>query len=210
MNGQTRQLAQYAAGLGFTDIPSHVIDRLKLHLLDAAGAAIYGGQLPWTVIVKSVVSAWRGNPEATVWNTDIRVPASQAAFINSVATHAFELDDRRVASYMHPASATFPAGLAVSESLSRKVNGRELLTAIVAGYEVGLRVGKAIGRGSAERGFYPPGIGGAFAAVVTAGRLWGLKEGDFPHAFNVTATQVSGLYSPTMIKRLNIGAGTHS
>jgi 2-methylcitrate dehydratase PrpD len=209
MNGLTEALASYAADLRWEDLPRPVVDRLKMHLLDAAGAAIYGGDMPWTRIIRDLLTSWAGAPQATIWNTNTRVPVAHAAFANTVATHAFELDDRRIASYMHPASATLPTALAVAESIGQ-VTGRELLCAIVAGYEVGLRVGQCVGEGSFRRGFYPPGVGGAFAATVTAARLWGLDATRIAHAISLCANQAAGLYSPTMIKRFNIGRGSYN
>jgi aconitate decarboxylase len=209
VKGPTEVLAEYAARLRWEDLPRPVVDRLKLHLLDAAGSAIYGGDMAWTRIIRDLLSSWAGAPQATIWSTNTRVPVAHAAFANTVATHAFELDDRRIASYMHPASATLPTGLAVAESIGQ-VTGRELLCAIVAGYEVGLRIGKCVGEGSFRRGFYPPGIGGAFAATVTAARLWGLDSARIAHAISLAANQAAGLYSPTMIKRFNIGRGSYN
>lgn len=209
MTSPTRQLVSYANSLQFDDIPPSVVERLRLHLLDASGCAILGSEMEWTQMIASVLGRQGGAAEATVWNSSSRFPVAHAAFVNSVATHAFELDDRRVASYMHPASATLPAGLAVAESLG-SVSGKDLVTAIVAGYEVGLRVGKCIGRGAWERGFYSPGLGGAFAAAATAGRLMGIGDEAMVHAFSLAATQTSGLYSPTMIKRFNLGRGTYN
>jgi aconitate decarboxylase len=205
----TVRLAEYAVGLQSDQIPDRVLQQLKLHLLDATGAAIFGIQQPWTQIVHRVVAGWGGTPQATVWNAELRMPAANAAFINSVATHAFELDDRRIASYMHPASATLPAAMAVSDAVGG-VSGRDLLTAIVVGYEVGLRIGMATGRGAFDRGFYSPGLGGAFAAAVTASRLWNLTREQTTYAINLAATQASGLYSPTMMKRFNLGRGTYN
>jgi 2-methylcitrate dehydratase PrpD len=206
---QTRNLADYASAFQLEDLPAPVTRQLKLHLLDAIGAAVYGAEQPWTQTIRNLVTGWGGAGQSTVWNTDIRLPVPNAAFVNSVATHAFELDDRRIASYMHPASATLPAALAVADGQGGRT-GRDVLAAIAAGYEVGLRVGMAIGKGAFERGFYPPGLGGAIAAAVTASRLLNLDPPTIGYALNLAATQASGLYSPTMIKRFNLGRGTYN
>ncbi len=207
MSSETQTVAKYVADLKYEQIPAPVIQKLKLHLLDAAGTALYGFEMPWTRMIRDVVVGSGGTPESLIWNTAILVPAPQAAFVNSVATHAFELDDRRIASYMHPAAATLPAALATADVLGG-ASGRDLITAIVAGYEVGLRVGKCIGQGSFLRGFYPPGIAGSFAAAITAAKLRGMDAQAIAYVLNLTATQGAGLYSPSMIKRFNLGRGT--
>lgn len=205
----TRVVADYIEQTAYEAVPEEVIRKLRYHLLDAVASAAYGAGVEWTSKITNVLRSWGGEGQATVWFSQLSLPVPNAAFANTVATHAFELDDRRVASYMHPASATLPAALAISETLG-EVSGRDLLTAIVTGYEVGLRVGKCVGRGSHTRGFYAPGLGGAFAAAATAAKLRGLTNGEILAALNLAATQASGLYSPTEIKRFNIGRGTHN
>lgn len=205
----TMQLARYASDLSYDDVPSEVRDRLKVHLLDATGAALFGWTLPWTGMIFRLLDRWGGVEESRVWSSERRLPAAHAAFVNSVSTHAFELDDRRVAAYMHPASATWPTALAIADRIGG-VGGQAVITAIVAGYEVGLRVGMATSRGAFARGFYSPGLGGAFAATATAASLLGLSPEQTAAAMNLCATQASGLYSPTMIKRFNLGRGTYN
>jgi 2-methylcitrate dehydratase PrpD len=209
MQGATRTVAGYAAGLRYEDLPEAAVDALKRSMLDAIGAAIYGLDRHWTRVIRDLLLEDGGKPEATVWGTSSRLPLAQAGFANSVATHAFELDDRRIASYMHPMSAALPAALATGEVLGG-LSGGELLASVAAGYEVGLRVGKLVGEKSFLRGFYPPGIGGSFTAAVTAARARRLGEERIAQVLNLTATQAAGLYSPTMVKRFNIGRGTYN
>ena len=205
----THQLVDYLQTLAYQDIPGEVVETLKLHLVDAVAAALVGSDFEWTRTIGEVVRSWGGRGDSHVWFRGYRLPAAHAGMINTVSTHAFELDDRRVAAYMHPASATLTSALAVADRIG-SVDGRRFLAAIVAGYEVGLRVGKCIGRGSHDRGFYAPGLGGTFAAVATASYLTELSPDKTLAALNLAATQASGLYSPTMIKRFNIGRGTYN
>lgn len=206
---ETTELSRYVAELAFEHIPERALDRLRLSILDSLGAAVYGFDMPWTRIQREMMLAKGGQPAALVWNTSQRLPVAEAAFLNSVATHAFELDDRRIASYMHPASAAVPAALATSEAIT-SITGREFLTAITAGYEVGLRIGKCVSPGAFERGFYPPGIGGAFTAAITAAKLRHLEPVAIAYVLNLVATQAAGLYSPTAVKRFNLGRGTYN
>jgi aconitate decarboxylase len=166
--------------------------------------------MPWCKIVREVLARDGGKKEATVWGSPLRLPVQAAAMANSMATHGFELDDRRVAASLHPASGTVSPCLAVAER-DGEVSGKKFLTAIAAGYEVACRVGKCIGSPSfVTRGFYPPSFGGAFAAATSTGKLLGLDPEAMTRAFHLTATQASGLYSPTHVKRFNIGVGTRA
>src|SRR5207244_3120961 len=82
--------------------------------------------------------------------------------------HALELDDVTTESSLHPGVAVIPAALAVAEEVG--AGGAAFLEAVVAGYEVTIRVGNALNPASAyARGFHPTGVAGAFAAAVAAG-----------------------------------------
>lgn len=206
---ETMTLAEFSAASDLATVPDDVLRRLKLSILDSFGAAIYGFGMRWSSVIREFFATSGGHPQSAVWNTSILLPVAEAAFVNSVATHAFELDDRRIASYMHPASGAVPAALATADAAGG-ADGQTLLSAIVAGYEVGLRVGKCVSPGAFARGYYPPGIGGAFAAAASAARIRGLNAQETSHVFALAATQAAGLYSPTMVKRFNLGRGTYN
>lgn len=204
----TQSLASFATTLTFEHIPTDVIDKLKLHMLDAVGAGLYGSRMPWTRTVAELLRDEGGRGQHTVWGRAFCLPMAGACFANSMATHAFELDDRRIASYVHPAATTVNVALALAEH-DPSLAGVHLLAAITAGYEVSLRVGRCVGRLSFERGFYPPGLVASFGAATVAGKLLGFDNGAMARTFGVTATQACGLYSPTHLKRFNIGRGAH-
>ena len=84
----------------------------------------------------------------------------------------------------------FPPALAVARTLGR--SGRDLLTAAVAGYEVGIRVGEFLGR-SHYKIFHTTGTAGTIAAAVTVGRLLNLDAGQMLHALGSAGTQAAGL-----------------
>src|SRR5439155_22202000 len=67
-----------------------------------------------------------------------------AAMVNAAASHVAEQDDVHNGSVFHPATVVFPAALAIAQA--QGASGRALLTAAVAGYEVGIRVGEFLGR----------------------------------------------------------------
>ena len=85
----------------------------------------------------------------------------------------------------------FPPALAVAQALGR--SGRDLLTAAVAGYEVGIRVGEFLGR-SHYKIFHTTGTAGTIAAAVTVGRLLNLDAGQMLHALGSAGTQAAGLW----------------
>jgi 2-methylcitrate dehydratase PrpD len=114
-----------------------------------------------------------------------------AAAINAAASHVAEQDDVHNGSVFHPAAVVFPPALAVAQALQR--SGRELLTAAVAGYEVGIRVGEFLGR-SHYKVFHTTGTAGALAAAAAVGHLLRLTPQQMQHAFGSAGTQAAGLW----------------
>jgi len=91
----------------------------------------------------------------------------------------------------HPGAVVFPPVLAVTQALGR--SGRDLLTAAVAGYEVGIRVGEFLGR-SHYKIFHTTATVGTLAAAAAVGRLLKLDAGRMLHAFGSAGTQAAGLW----------------
>ena len=105
----TADLAAFAATLTFEQIPSAVVERTKLCLLDGIGVCLFGATLPWTRHVQDMVRAEGARPVATVFATRDKGSWSQAALANATAGHAFEMDDIHTESVIHPNSLTTPA-----------------------------------------------------------------------------------------------------
>jgi 2-methylcitrate dehydratase PrpD len=114
-----------------------------------------------------------------------------AAMINGASSHFVEQDDVHNGSVLHPATVVFPVVLALAQE--RGASGRDLITAAVAGYEVGIRVGEFLGR-SHYRIFHTTGTAGTLAAAAAAGRLLGLTPAQMLDAFGSAGTQASGLW----------------
>lgn len=203
----TRDLARFAAGLRFEDIPTPVIDHVKLCILDGLGVALFGAGLPWTGHVRELARAEGANPVASFWGTPYRGSIAQAALVNGTAGHAFEMDDIHKESIVHPNSLACPVAFAFAEAAG-DISGRDVLTAIVAGYEVGTRVGNAATMALFLRGFHPQGTSGTFVAAATAGRILGLSAEQMQHTLGIAGSMASGLMAAqegAMVKRLHAG-----
>jgi 2-methylcitrate dehydratase PrpD len=114
-----------------------------------------------------------------------------AAAINAASSHFAEQDDVHNSSVFHPAAVVIPPALAVAQAIG--ASGRDLVTAIVAGYEVGIRVGEFLGR-SHYRVFHTTGTAGTVAAAAAVGRLLELTPDQMQHAFGSAGTQAAGLW----------------
>jgi 2-methylcitrate dehydratase PrpD len=172
--GQTADLVSFAAGLRYSDLPDEVVAKAKDLFVNSWGVQLAASTLPWS---KTVYRFWRdqgGTPQSTVASYGDRLPALNAVFVNGTFGHGFELDDNHGRSGIKGGCVTVPAGLAVGELMLS--GGTEFLTALVAAYEVMLRVGVAARAGIVGRGHQPTATCGAIGSAIVAGRLLGLPE----------------------------------
>ena len=208
----TRDLARFSAGLRFEDLPSEVVGRLKLSVLDSIGVCLHGVTLPWTKHVQAMVEAEGARAEASIFGSGKKTSAANAALVNSTAGHAFELDDIHKQSIIHPGSLALPVALALAEAKGA-ASGRDLLAAIAAGYEVGARVGNAATVRLLLNGFHPQGTSGAFVAAATAARMLGLDAERTVHCLGIVGSQAGGLMAAqegAMVKRFHSGRAAQS
>ena len=208
----TRDLAAFASALRFEDLPPDVIERIKLCVLDSFGCCLFGATLPWTRKVAELALSEGARAGATLIGMGARTSASLAALVNGTAGHAFELDDIHKESILHMGSLAIPAALAVAEEEGR-VRGRDLITAMTAGYEIGARVGNAATMSLFFRGFHPQGTSGVFAAAAAAARMLELSAPRFQHALGIVGSQAGGLMAAqegAMVKRFHSGRAAQS
>jgi 2-methylcitrate dehydratase PrpD len=212
----TRALGAFASGLRYADLPPAVTAKAKECVLDALGCCLFGVTQPWTRMVQDMVLEQGGAPQASILGTAHRTSASQAALVTATAGHGFELDDIHVQAHLHPGSLTVPVALAVGEMRAGRgdnVSGRDFLAAVVAGYEVALRVGLAATGSHFLRGYHFQGTCGAFGAAATAAHVLGLDEEQTRHALGIAGSQAAGLMAAqegAMAKRMHGGRAAQS
>ena len=154
----------------------------------------------------------RQAPGASVIGAGFESSAAWAALANGLSAHALEMDDVTRDSSLHPGVTVIPAALAVAEV--RHSPPGDFLAAVVAGYEVTMRVGAALNPASTyARGFHPTGVAGAFGAAVAAGKVLGLSSDALVRAIGIAGTMASGsleyLSDGSWTKRLNAGWAAH-
>jgi 2-methylcitrate dehydratase PrpD len=115
----TRDLARFAAETRPGEIPTEVIERIKLSFIDGLGVCLYGTTLPWTRRVYEVVQDEGGNRVASLWGTGQQSSLTNTVLFNSTAGHAFEMDDIHKESILHPNSLAVPVALALAEANPR-------------------------------------------------------------------------------------------
>jgi aconitate decarboxylase len=208
----TRILSDYVSELSWNELGSEVIQHLKYCLLDSIGCGLFCSRLPWGSLTIEFGRSLGQGEEAGIWGTPWKVPAHQAALVNGTLIHSFEIDDLHKVAVIHPGAEVIPAVLAVAEKLGN-VSGQDLLLAILAGYEVGCRVGVASGAIQLKRGFHPSATSGTIGAAAGVAKLLGLNGELTAHAMGIAGTQTAGLMSAqyqAMAKRMNPGKSAQS
>lgn len=186
------ELAKFASGLNFSDIPESVASRCEDLLLDTMASILAGSTArPVKAIAKyaELMGPSTGQSEDYV-NRRLTSPMF-AAMVNAAAAHVVEQDDVHNGSVFHPAAVIFPPAIAVAQAIG--ASGKDLITASVAGYEVGIRIGEFLGR-SHYKIFHTTGTAGTVAAAVTVGRLLKLNPEQMLNAIGSGGTQAAGLW----------------
>src|SRR5215469_2004836 len=206
--GPTGRLVDWLQGLSLDAVPGRVQDRAKHLILDGIACALVGAQLPWSRVAVETVLGFEGKGERTIigWNKTASGPV--ACLLNGTFIQGFELDDFHPLGPLHSASVVVPALLACAEDLGH-VSGKAFLTAAIAGFEVGPRVGMALhGAQMLSRGWHSGSVFGTHAAAAAAGKLLGLDAARFEDALGMAGTQSAGLMAAqfeAMVKRMHHG-----
>ena len=214
VSAPTRELARWIASLRYADLPARTKDTMRLALLDTLGCGVYGHSTPWArMLLQWARASALARGEATVWGEAApSLRAADAALVNGVAAHGFELDDYHNAK-LHAGAVVIPAALALAEKLD--ANGERLLTAIAAGYEVMIRSSLAMNPSATRlRGWHITGVCGPFGAAAACAVLLGLNDEETAWALGLAGTQGSGTWAfnadGTMSKRFHAGRAAYS
>ncbi|MCW4012145.1 MAG: MmgE/PrpD family protein [Candidatus Bathyarchaeota archaeon] len=204
----SRIYAEYITKLQYRDLPPEVVEKAKMHFLDALGNILGAHEMPWSQMVVKLVTQMKGIPESTVMGEPDKYPMINAALANGTMAHGIDADDSGARpSWAHPGACIIPAAFAAAEA--ENVTGEELITALVAGYEISCRVDSAVYPGLRNRGFHATGVIGTIGAVAAAGKILGLNMEQMINAFGLAGIQAAGLEewltAGDMSKRLHAG-----
>ncbi len=211
-NVHTCAIAEFASRLTYEQIPPEVRERIKLLILDSLGCAIYGANLQWCRILRGTLEKLDATRTNSIWGTDARLSSPHAALVNGTQVQGFELDDVHRKAVLHVGAVTLPALIAAAESHA-ELSGCDFLTAAVAGYEIGPRVGLCMGQDHIGQGWHSGATVGIFSAAAGAARALGLDTEKTVHALGIAGTQSSGLMAAqygAMVKRMHAGRAAQS
>ncbi|MFH1603583.1 MAG: MmgE/PrpD family protein, partial [Pseudomonadota bacterium] len=170
METGTDALARHVVSTNFADLPPEVVHEAKRRIADVIGAGLSGSTTPVGERIRRFAQKNAQPGTAAIWGSDARVSPAYAAMANGTMAFHLELDDVHRTSHTHPGVTTIPAAIALAEQ--NGLSGKEVLAAVVLGYDAQARVGMAVSPSIyVDRTYLAPGTLGIFGATAAAAKL---------------------------------------
>jgi 2-methylcitrate dehydratase PrpD len=187
----SRKLARFVVESRYDDLPAAVVQKAKEQLVYHFGLAFAGRDADETIVARTVVARQAFKGGASLIGESFSLPVSDAAFFNTTLMRAVWRDDVTWPSGIHAGILTIPPALAVAET--RHLSGREMLLAIVLGYEVTCKLARAADSWAAAQPRRPSMVYGGYAPITVAGRLMGLDESRLSNGYGYAANAAMGV-----------------
>ncbi len=182
------QFGRFVAETQYESLPAAVVDAVKIRVLDLITSGLVGHRLG---SARQLLACLGGEPEATVWGVGTRYALRDAVLLNSFLAHSTYLDDGSRYTGGHPSSVVTPAAIALGET--RHASGREVIVAIAKGYEVFLRLGRALYPSIVARGFQSTAVLGAVSSAAACASLLRLDARQSANALAIACSLGVGL-----------------
>ena len=201
------KLGHFVSKLKYEDLPPEVVAKTKQFLLDQLACQLLGSTVEWNQPIYRFIKENKQGGPASIVNYGDRVPVDDAAFVNGTFGQGCELDDYYDRGGGHPGAASIPVAMALGDK--KKATGKDFIAAIVAGYELGWRLGLGLLPQMMRRGFHAQSVVGVFIAAATAGRILELTPEELTNAFAIAGSHASGTMefdqSGGEVKRMHTG-----
>ncbi len=199
------RIAEFICETDYDQLPENVVSMAKKCILDWLGCSISGTQYPPAEKIGNLIEK-NNDGWSTLPGTGLKASPLLAAFYNGASSHSVELDDLHRKTMLHPGAAVVSAAWAAAEHTGR--SGKELIAAVVLGYEIAIRVAEAVVP-SHFNFWYPTGTCAIFGAAAAAGKILGLGKEEMVFCLGNAGTQSAGLWEfhheQTMSKQLLAG-----
>lgn len=188
----SQALYQFLAGIRYEQLPDAVVARTEDLFLDWFASALAGkGARPVEIMEKFAQRMGASTGQSEVLISRRRTSPFFAALVNGAASHFVEQDDLHNSSVLHPGTVVIPAVLAAAQDTG--ASGKDLIAAVVAGYECGVRVGEFLGR-SHYKVFHTTGTAGKLAAAAAVAHVLKLDAKQMQHCLGSAGTMAAGLW----------------
>ena len=165
-------LGRAASALKLETLPAEVVMRAKQRVLDTIGCLVAGYDAGIANEIRAYVESQSGAAEATLLPGGQKTTVSLAGLAHATYIHGLELSDAAPRGTCHPGNEIVPVAIAMAEK--RKLGGPAVIAAVVAGYEVEIRFGRALFPSAFYRGWWTPGLFGGIGPAVSAAHVMGL------------------------------------
>ena len=185
-------LAQFVTQTPVEELPALALERARMSIASTIASAAMGSGLESSAIIRSLATERGGAAEATVWfDGGTRLPVADAARVNAVMSDAAASDDSDLRNIAHIGTIISTVSIAIAERTG--ASGRDVLAAMVLGYEVAGRIDEALTPGRSERGFHSS-VSTIFAGAAAAGKLLRASAEQMTHAIALAATSIGGMH----------------
>jgi 2-methylcitrate dehydratase PrpD len=194
LKGLTVRFAEHVASLEYENIPGDVTIKAKLILRDGIGNEMAASAIsePANKVI-DLVKEWGGAPQSTIIGHGMKVPTPNAALVNAMMGHGVELDDAHGSGLIKSGSVLVPAAFALAELSG--ASGKDVITSVVAGYDLAIRIAKAINPGHRQRGYHTTGTVSAIGAAAMGAKLLGCNVEQIAWAIGLACMQSAGIQS---------------
>lgn len=201
MTTASRMLGEFIYNTNYENLPKDVVDETKLRIADVIGIGLSGCKTDVSRIEK-FCRMKGGLGKATIWGTGNKTTPAYASLANGTMIFHLELDDVHRTSHTHPGVSAIPAAIALCEEYG--LSGKELITAVVLGYDASIRVGMAVSPSIyVDRTFLAPGTLSVFGAAASAAKLMKLDVKEIADALGA-----GSYFGPTACyESFKLGAG---
>ena len=183
-----RMLAQRLNRTRFEDLPPFAVEHAKMIVASTLASAAFGSDLESANIIRDLATEHAGRPDATIWFDGSKLPVHEVARVNAMLSDSAASDDSDIRNTAHYGTALASVGIAMAERGG--ATGRDLLLAIVTGYEAAGRLADA--RVGGRGGIHASQVVG-FAGAVAAGKLLNLTDDQMASAIGLAAFTMGGL-----------------
>jgi 2-methylcitrate dehydratase PrpD len=187
-----RELARFVTRHAAGDLPTLALERARMSLASTIASAAMGSGIVSSRIIRDLAREQGGAAQAAIWfDRGAKLPVAEAARVNAVMSDAAASDDSDLRNIAHIGTIITATSIATAERTGAR--GRDVLGAMVLGYEIAGRIDEALTPGRSERGFHSA-ISTIFAGAVAAGKLLGLDEDAMTQAIALAATSIGGMH----------------
>jgi 2-methylcitrate dehydratase PrpD len=188
-----RDLAEFLTEAAYADLPAQAVDHAAMLIASTLASAACGTHIPSAAVIRDLARERGGRPDASIWfDKGAKLPAISAARVNAVMSDAAASDDSDLRNIVHCGTPLTATSLALAERAG--AGGKDILAAIVIGYEAAGRIGESITPGYLRKGFHGCLVA-SFASTAAAGRMLRLDAPRMAHAIALACTSIGGLHA---------------